>query len=381
MKQILGSVNLEKYIKLFQVKRELGLSRSNFSNPLLIIGQSGIGKSQVVESFAKKEGLAFVKFDLSNVDSATFNGLMITVKDGNNSTHYHTVPSFITKLKTLAEKGKKSVIFLDEVNRSSFDTRNAVFKLVINNEWGVDSKKLSHNIFVIAAMNPNSDEYGDTEELDTAFNKRFVQIEYVPTLSDWMKYAKSKAIHPKVIEILNNNKSFFAYNDPENKKGLDPRTWEDLSYALKACDKIYPGNLEVIYDILEMYAPSFHKKLRMFFTVDNKINVLTVADIAMDVSKNKKPVASNRIQDKYKKTSNPRKLELLKDAIDDMQDGRIKNITMATILKLSPEEILLSVYSPLLSNINESLRAKEIIESTRKIDEIYDLKLFEDILN
>lgn len=379
IKQLLGAQELEKYLKLFMIKRELGLKQSGFSNPLLILGESGIGKSQIVEAFAKKEKMFFVKFDLSNVDSTTFNGLMITTNNGDDITHYHTIPSFIKRLKTEAQKGSKALIFLDEINRSSYETRNAVFKLVINNEWGVDSTKLSENIFVVAAMNPNNSDYGDTEDLDTALKKRFISIEYVPDVKDWLRYAKKAKIHPNVTKILNFNRDLFVYNDPENKTGLDPRSWEDLSYALYAADELYPKDLKVTYNILEMYAPYFHKKLRFYFQDSN--NQLSIEEIETTMrDKGRLSEIPLHIKTLYKKTSAPRKIELLKDALEYYMEDSLSEIGFTTILKLSSEEHLLSVYNPLLSNVSNSEKAKKAVELTRKIDEKYRLKLFDNLL-
>ena len=134
IKEIKGGKNLKDIIEIFRIKRQLGLKHSGFSNPLLIIGESGIGKSQIVEQYAKEKNMLFVKFDLSNVDSTTFNGLMITMKKEDEVVHYHTIPKFIDQLNKEVSESKEALIFLDEVNRSSYETRNAVFKLVINND-------------------------------------------------------------------------------------------------------------------------------------------------------------------------------------------------------------------------------------------------------
>jgi hypothetical protein len=378
IKQIFGSVELKKYLKIFMFKRKLGLKHSGFSNPLLIIGESGIGKSQIVESFAKDEKMLFVKFDLSNVDSVTFNGLMITIKNENQLTHHHTIPSFIHKLKEESINGKKALIFLDEINRSSFETRNAVFKLVINNEWGVDSQKLSPNIFVVGAMNPNTDEYEDTEEIDVAFKKRFIQIEYIPEVEDWLDYAKKSKIHPTIIKILQTNKMLFVYNDPENKKGLDPRTWEDLSYAIYAAEKLYPNSSETIYEILQMYAPYFYEKLGYFFDKNRK-ELLSISDIDKIAKTKTFEQTMELVSSEYKKLSSPRKIELLKDATDGLLHDMISSRAVAVVLKLTQVEHLLSVYNPLLSNLQNSQKARDIVDKTENIDSLYKLNLFDNI--
>jgi len=374
IKVIKGSKDLKEIIDIFRYKRTMGLNDSDFSNPLLILGESGIGKSQIIEQFSKEKKMLFVKFDLSNVDSTTFNGLMITMKEDKSVIHYHTIPSFIKRLELAAKKGKEVLILLDEINRTSFETRNAVFKLVINNEWGIDSKKLDSKVYIIAAMNPNSEEYGDTEELDGAFNNRFVKILFQPTLEDWLIYAKEKEVHSLIIELLEENEEFFEFGTfGENKKGLDPRNWEDLSYALKAIeDNCFDEKL--ILDMFEMYIPFQFEKIKFF--IKNRKNYLSVYSINKEIttSKNLKDYIKSELKPKYHKISMPRKIELLKTALNYIYIKIIDIKTLYYIILETPSEIRQTVFFKLTENLTP--KNKKIISLLEDLDKKFNMELF-----
>jgi len=373
IKVIKGGKYLQQIIEIFRVKRKLGLKGSGFSNPLLIIGESGIGKTKIVEQYAKKKKMLFVKFDLSNVDSTTFNGLMITVKNDDEVIHYHTIPKFIEELNEFVKNGREALIFLDEVNRSSFETRNAVFKLVINNEWGVSSKKLSERIFVIAAMNPSNDDYGDTEELDGAFNKRFIKVEFVPTLEDWLVYAKMKKVHPLVLEILDHEPSLFAVKDINNIEGLDPRSWEDLSYALYAAEKT-----NYIYDIVEMYSPSIYPKIEIFLkNRKDYISLTAINDIINESSESFRTIKS-KVDPMLNKLSRARKIEFLERAVNGIIINLTSDKTYAVLLDLMNDEVILTVFSDLLENMNS--KNQKIIDKTESIMNDFQLNTFSNLL-
>jgi len=375
IKDIEGSIKLKNIIEIFRVKRKLGLKFSGFSNPLLIIGESGIGKSQIVEQYAKEKKMFFVKFDLSNVDSTTFNGLMITIKKDNEIIHYHTIPKFIDALMKHTKEGLEALIFLDEINRSSYETRNAVFKLVINNEWGVDSKKLSENIFVIAAMNPSTDDYGDTEELDGAFSKRFIKINFIPLLEDWLDYAKKKNVHKIIIKLLENNPDLFAVKDINNNSGLDPRSWEDLSYAIQAA-----GKSNLLMDIVEMYSPKIFPRIKYYLeNEDNYISLNEINNIVLKIKDKDLSDIESVIINKYLELPKPKQKDILNQATKSIRKNLIHEKTYAFILKTTPDEILISVFGNFLENLENS-QNKLIIDKTEKIESKYKLDIFSKLL-
>ena len=122
---------------------------------------------------------------------------------------------------------QKSILFLDELNRASPDTRQPALQLTL------DKKLQCHELpyvdgkctFIVSAINP-SDLY-HTDDLDTALLDRFLLVDLEVSVQDWLKYATSCEIVPSIIEFITENSDRLHFI-PEEGKGSSPRAWEEL---------------------------------------------------------------------------------------------------------------------------------------------------------
>src|SRR5579863_4412898 len=143
---------------------------------VLIRGDHGIGKSQVVFALGQHFGLPVIDRRLSQLDSGDILGLP---KLENNVTKFMP-PDWVMRACT-----EPVVLFLDEINRAVPEVMQAAFQLVLDRQ--LSGHKLHEGTRVYAAVNTNA-RY-QTNEMDPALLDRFWAIDLEPTDDDWYAWA------------------------------------------------------------------------------------------------------------------------------------------------------------------------------------------------
>jgi MoxR-like ATPase len=147
-----------------------------------IIGLHGTGKSSVVYQWAAENGYKVSERRLGQMaDAGDLIGLQEFIRDTKtgNATHTkHVLPDWFPR-------EENTIVFLDEVNRAHKDLLQAVFELVYDKSLA--GVKLPKNCHVVAASNPATDDYAVLDFSDSAFQDRFVHIQFTPTKEEWLR--------------------------------------------------------------------------------------------------------------------------------------------------------------------------------------------------
>jgi len=207
------------YIKTF--------AENNAQVPILLVGDMGIGKSQVVQQVAKDLGYEYVDLRAATQDPGDLIGIPTKIEEKDESGK--------TILKTMWARpvwmppaNVKLILVLEEINRAPIDVRQALFQVVT--EYKIHTHELPKHTQIIACINP-SDSIYQVEDLDPAFYTRFFNVEMTADVDEWLQYMHSISGHPVVIQFIN------VHNDllckPTDKGACPiPRTWDKLSRAL-----------------------------------------------------------------------------------------------------------------------------------------------------
>ena len=126
-------------------------------------------------------------------------------------------------------RGKRSILFLDELNRSNLDVRQAALQLILNKE--LHSHKLpfikGECTIITAAINP-ADEY-QVDELDPALLDRFLHVTLEPDTKEWLAWARSANINDVVQAYLAENPTKLHWTPKDGGIGATPRSWAKLA--------------------------------------------------------------------------------------------------------------------------------------------------------
>jgi MoxR-like ATPase len=226
---------------------------------LIIIGNYGIGKSQLVYAFAEKkanelnkklviwhqlseeekkkfiedkklreESFILVDVKLQSVgDISKISGIPIIVNGNNEHKIFWELPSF---LKVLSYPESSGILFLDEINMASPSLQSTSFELLLQRKIG--EWKLSDNVLIIGA--------GNTLETNISANpipkpliNRVIFLRFDGFERDaWIEWAVEKGIDSRIIAFVKAFGELIVDGD-ELEQSSRPRSYELLSDMIK----------------------------------------------------------------------------------------------------------------------------------------------------
>ncbi|MEI6236193.1 MAG: hypothetical protein WCT04_24320 [Planctomycetota bacterium] len=227
--------------------------------PVLLSGNTGIGKSQIAERAAKDLGIGFIARDLSLMEAPELAGMPITT-GGELS---YAIPKFLPKT------GSGFIVF-EELNRSPRHVRVPALELLTR--WALNDYALPPGWLPMACINPPGADY-DVEELDPALLARFSVLSVKADVKCWLRWAESSGVHPAVREYVRSTPKIF------DTRESNPRAWSFVSNLVHAHES---GNgtsasllALIIGQIGEKLGPAFVK----FYGTFGKVKLPTPEEI------------------------------------------------------------------------------------------------------
>jgi len=192
------------------------------NRPLLLIGNHGVGKSELIEQAAQALDIGCVVRDLSLMEPPDLVGL----PQADNGRTRYLPPTF------LPSDGNGLLVF-EELNRCERYMRAPCLQLLTSR--CLNDYCLPVGWLPVAAINPPDEDY-EVHELDPAILSRFVQIRLVPDRDYWLEWARNSDVHPAVVAYATADKTIF--DSPES----NPRAWKYVSDAMYAFDEASASN-------------------------------------------------------------------------------------------------------------------------------------------
>lgn len=299
------------------------------NDALLIRGEAGIGKSQVVKQFADENNYHFEDLRLGNQEIGDLIGIPVTYED-------KTVWTKPIWLDRMLNTEKRCLLFLDELNRAQVDVKNAALQLVLDK--AIHQHILPKNTLIVAAINPaDSDGNYQVDDLDTALLDRFLLIDAEADVKDWIEYGKEKGLSKVVLDFIAKNPKFLYNKD--NEKYATPRSWEMVSKYVMNFKNI-PSELQI--NILTgKLGASTAAKFKIFY--DNFKNQVVVYDVLKVVNDKDFKETTNSITKLIDKLENIEKIELFNNiferAFKNIDTSKFNTHSEDTLKKLIDEKI------------------------------------------
>lgn len=158
--------------------------------PICIWGNHGIGKTELVENFAKNNGFSFVYIAPAQFEEM---GDLIGMPKIVNEKTIFAAPNWVP---TTAEKG---VLLIDDVNRADDRILRGIMQLLQNHE--LISWKLPKKWHIILTANPDGGDYSVTP-MDDAMLTRMLHITMVFEVNNWAKWASENGIDNRCINFV-----------------------------------------------------------------------------------------------------------------------------------------------------------------------------------
>jgi len=197
--------------ELIDVTRLAHLSKRS----ILLVGPTGVGKSEIASQAANELGIQFLVRDLSLMEAPDLSGLPI-IESGKMR---YAIPSFLP-----TDANSRGIICFEELNRAHRSVQGPCFQLLTAGT--LNDYILPAGWTAIACINPQEDGY-DVAELDKALMARFMVVRVVPDVTTWIKWAEANRVHPAVCGFVRATPKIF--DAPKS----NPRAWFYASEVLK----------------------------------------------------------------------------------------------------------------------------------------------------
>lgn len=207
--------------------------------PVMLRGSHGVGKSELLKQAAAELGVDCIVIDLSLYEPMDLVGLPRVV-DGRTE---FAPPTHLPR-------DGAGLLVIEELNRAPAYVRRPCLQLLT--ERALNEYRLPRGWLPVACVNPGPDdgdgdgEDYDVDPLDPALESRFIVVDVVPSLKEWVAWAKAHAIHAAVVTFVQSS-GVAALAGSE----AQPRAWAYVSDVLKAHEAAPLDTDSVLHAMIE----------------------------------------------------------------------------------------------------------------------------------
>jgi hypothetical protein len=197
-------------------------------NPLFT-GEAGLGKSQVVQQWVKKQKeknpeFGFIDLRIAYMEAPDLIGFPETEVDSNGVARTkHRLPEFWPT-------SGSGLLLLEEPNRGTTGVMNCLMQLLTDRK--VHNYELPKGWVIAGCVNPDSSEY-DVNTMDAALKNRFVEFEVEYDHMTFIDYVESSSWDEKLATFLRSGIWIYKTTKEIAKeaKYVSPRTWSQVNAA------------------------------------------------------------------------------------------------------------------------------------------------------
>lgn len=242
--------------------------------PAHIWGASGVGKSQIVSSIAKKRKIGFIDLRAVQLDPVDLRGLP-SIENG--ITKWNT-PEFLPR------EGE-GILFLDELTSAPQMVQAACYQLVLDRALG--DYRLPDGWVVMAAGNPAS-EKGVHFSMPYPLRNRFMHFTLDVDKDDWTQWAITHKVVPELISFIRlKGADLLLGEKPKDSNAWPtPRAWANVSSFVepwfKAKSALTPLFTEAVGGIVgEGAASEFTGFMRLYQNLPTIEQILLAPETTM----------------------------------------------------------------------------------------------------
>lgn len=334
---------------LIEYNLSIGL-KFDIKSPLCIWGTHGIGKTEIVKDFAKRNNMKFEYIAPAQFEEmGDLHGIPEVIEtNGVKSTKFIS-PNWVPK-----EEGP-GILLLDDLNRADDRILRGCMQLIQNYE--LVSWKLPKGWQIVATANPDDMDYSVTT-MDNAMLTRMIHTTLIFDSKSWAKWADSKDIDKRGVSFV------LTYPELINNNLTTPRTLEKLFRLIKPIDDLN-SKYELVYQLafgcLDEYAASAF----INFLNDDLLLLIDPEDILYnnkfsDIEKQMKSLSEGKNGemrlDRLSTVCTRLSLYLTTKKVDY---NKIKgeNLVSFLLLDLLPKDLTMSLYKDLIKINNDDLKS------------------------
>ncbi len=163
--------------------------------PLMVVGPPGIGKTDIVESVAKKLGYKLIVMYPAIAEPVDFRGMPTYDRKSK-------IASFVPfdDLLELINATEPTVCFMDDFGQANQSVQAACMHLFLSRRIG--AHKISDHITFVICTNDVMHHAGVTGIIEPVKSRMLSIIHLIPDLDDWVNWAIKNNLRPEVIGFM-----------------------------------------------------------------------------------------------------------------------------------------------------------------------------------
>lgn len=201
------------------------LDRTPSGHNIMLVGEHGIGKSEILSTYFSGKGMKVVALFLGQMSDP--GDLLGLPRKDEKSGRTEFMPPYWFPVD-----GVPVCLFLDELNRARPEILQTVMDLVLNRKLA--GRSLPEGSRIVSAVN-EGEKYQLTD-LDPALVSRFNIYEFRPTVQEWLLWARKERLDERVVGFIEDNGNWLD-KDPDVEEGSDTglikmpdrRAWKRVS--------------------------------------------------------------------------------------------------------------------------------------------------------
>ena len=254
---------------------------------ILLIGNHGIGKSEVLTSYYSSKGMKVVTLFLGQMsDPGEIIGLPNKDKGGQRT---EFLPPYWFPVDD-----QPIVLFLDELNRARPEVLQTIMDLTLNRMLA--GRPLPTGSRIISAVN-DGDIYQLTD-LDPALVARFNVMVFQPTVQEWLLWAQKSNCDERVVSFIESN-PIWLDRDPDMKDNIDTgfdkqpdrRSWKRVSDMINGVTDLKKLHLKAIASIVGKKAAT------TFLNSISNRKLISAREVLLDFSKHLNVLKSYKLHE------------------------------------------------------------------------------------
>lgn len=207
--------------------------------PMLLIGAPGIGKTEVVESIAKRLGIGFASLSITHYTKNNLLGLPVIRDHGDIKTTEYTMSEMLDMVYEQKKKGyDEGILLIDEFNCMSESLLPTMLAFTQTKNIGKYSLPEGW-VMVMCANPPEYNRSARNFDIATMDRLRVMKVDF--SAEDFLSYAKENKLNAAVIQYLE-TKPENVYNCELMANGtrsiVTCRGWANLSESIDGYEAI-----------------------------------------------------------------------------------------------------------------------------------------------
>lgn len=332
---------------------------TNRKAPICIWGTHGIGKTQLIQDFAKKNGMGFKYIAPAQFEEmGDLHGIPEVIEENGRQVTKFIIPEWVP-----VDEGP-GILLLDDINRADDRILRGCMQLIQNYE--LVSWKLPKGWQIVATANPDDMDYSVTS-MDNAMLTRLIHTTMIFDAKSWAKWAMASEIDSRGISFV------LTYPELVNTNLTTPRTLTMLFELIKPIANL-KAHEETVLRLAAGCIDEYAAAAFMNF-INDDLNQLIEPEEVLNEKDFK--TAEKRIKSLAKGSKGEMRLDRLSTVCTrislflttrkyDPKELLAENLVSFLLLEILPKDLTMSLYKDLVNSnddyLKSLLRRKELAQ-------------------